>query len=408
MFKLWTWCMNLIKFKKQESAEYIEFRKDNQDIKRLSITGLIMVKNQEENIVRTIDSIVPFCDSVIVVDTGSTDSTISKVANTFPDVIRKKLSWKENYGEMRNQCLKFVSNNSWVLFIDSDESLITKCSVTELRAFLYKMDIDYPNVDKACTVKQMQPSRNAFVRPERFIKKTKTLYYYGHVHEEPRSKKQTSLLKIDTDMQVMNVGLTKNEYKKFNKDERYVRLLAKNLKDEPDNPRWVSLITPQFLKCGFISRESYIQLLKKCILKNANLDLDEYNLKQGVYLNDLLERLCLEMFFIKDIDKTEKYIKIARKIYPYAVFFQVLEATMFFSNIENKSEKRLKQIIEFTNNTSDEVIDNESEGNEEALNAVVVRLLIHMGKYDQAKEIYEAIDDSFIKDGLSNEAKLFK
>lgn len=40
------------------------------------LTGLIMVKNQEKNIINAIKSIQKYCDLLVIVDTGSTDKTV--------------------------------------------------------------------------------------------------------------------------------------------------------------------------------------------------------------------------------------------------------------------------------------------------------------------------------------------
>ena len=52
----------------------------------------------------------------------------------FPDVELYSVSWVENYGYMRNLCLKYVSN-SWVWIVDADEQLVNEIKNQELMHF---------------------------------------------------------------------------------------------------------------------------------------------------------------------------------------------------------------------------------------------------------------------------------
>ncbi|WP_412989373.1 glycosyltransferase [Pediococcus siamensis] len=57
----------------------------------------------------------------MVVDTGSTDKTISIVRGIESDKLTlRNIKWVDNFALMRNRCLKFLHGN-WVIYIDSDE-----------------------------------------------------------------------------------------------------------------------------------------------------------------------------------------------------------------------------------------------------------------------------------------------
>jgi len=397
----------MIKFKKSEEFEYNKFKVDEKKI-RVDLIGLIMVKNQENNILNALDSIYNLCDSIIVVDTGSTDKTVDNIKKSYPDVTLNHLPWEENYAKMRNQCLEFVPNDSWVLFIDSDETINSALSYKEIHSFLFYLDNKYSNIDKICTVKQIQPNRPVFFRPERFIKKTKTLKYFGYVHEEPRSSNKNGLIKFDIDIDIMNLGLTKGESEKFDKKNRYYSLMLKNMAEEPDNPRWISLITPPMIDNNFMDRTEYIDILKQHILINKSESIEISNINRGSYLPYLLEKYIMELIKTNNDTLANEYIKIARKILPYQSNFVVFEMMIFLKKIKLESKDKLDEIVCFIDSNDINLIHESSEGSEEALSLMVAHLLCTLGEYDQVKDLYSTVSDEEIKYLMLNEISILE
>lgn len=84
---------------------------------RLSV--VIITFNEEKNIGRCIDSVKKVADEIIVVDSNSTDSTVS-IARTRGAVVH--LQPFLGYVEQKNFALKLATND-YVLSLDADESL---------------------------------------------------------------------------------------------------------------------------------------------------------------------------------------------------------------------------------------------------------------------------------------------
>lgn len=82
--------------------------------------------------------------------------------------------------------------------------------------------------------------------------------------------------------------------------------------------------------------------------------------------------------------------------------------TIFFTSLEQASLRELKKIIDFTNNTDFNIIDSESEGSEDALSVVVIKLLLLVEKFDQAKAVYKTISDPIAKELLNDEKKILE
>lgn len=56
--------------------------------------------------------------------------------------------------------------------------------------------------------------------------------------------------------------------------------------------------------------------------------------------------------------------------------------TLFLKNIEHELSQKLKEIINYAEETDKERIHEDSEGTEEALTGIVVRLLCKLGQYE--------------------------
>jgi len=101
---------------------------------RKAVSGIclnMIVKNEQAVIVRLLDSVSPYIDSYLIVDTGSSDET----PHIIHDYMKKKsipgeVHFREwiNFGHNRQEALKLAVQNieaNWLLFIDADEELIS-------------------------------------------------------------------------------------------------------------------------------------------------------------------------------------------------------------------------------------------------------------------------------------------
>lgn len=87
--------------------------------KKLPITLCTFVKNEEENLRGCIESVLPIVSEIVVLDTGSTDSTVS-IAREYTD--RVYSSGFTDFGSIRTLCAH-LANQPWVLMLDADERL---------------------------------------------------------------------------------------------------------------------------------------------------------------------------------------------------------------------------------------------------------------------------------------------
>ncbi|MCE9675094.1 glycosyltransferase family 2 protein [Paraclostridium bifermentans] len=97
-----------------------------------SLSVCMIVKNEEKNIKRCLDSIESIADEIIIVDTGSNDETLNICSNYNAKVINHK--WNNDFSEARNVSLEYATKD-YILFLDADEE-ISKEDLKKLKALL--------------------------------------------------------------------------------------------------------------------------------------------------------------------------------------------------------------------------------------------------------------------------------
>ena len=85
-----------------------------------TISLCMIVKNEEKDLARCLDSVCGLVDEIIIVDTGSTDGTV-EIAQRY-QVQLEKIEWPGNFAIARNMSLKKAVSD-WILVLDADEYL---------------------------------------------------------------------------------------------------------------------------------------------------------------------------------------------------------------------------------------------------------------------------------------------
>lgn len=87
---------------------------------RLSVT--IITQNEQDNIRRCLES-VKWADEIVLVDSGSTDQTLS-IAGSYENCKIFKIGW-QGFAAQKQSAVELAENN-WILSIDADEELSTE------------------------------------------------------------------------------------------------------------------------------------------------------------------------------------------------------------------------------------------------------------------------------------------
>lgn len=85
-------------------------------MKKTAITAVIIAKNEAQMLAGCLTTL-EWCDSIVVIDNGSTDTTVSIAEQMGAKVIHIK---QDSFDRLRSEALKFVQT-PWILYIDADE-----------------------------------------------------------------------------------------------------------------------------------------------------------------------------------------------------------------------------------------------------------------------------------------------
>ena len=97
----------------------------------MTLSAVIITKNEERNILRCLNSLLDVADEIIVVDSGSTDNTEAICENFGVKFVHQ--DWL-GYSEQKNFANSLASND-WILSIDADEEISEKLknSILEIK-----------------------------------------------------------------------------------------------------------------------------------------------------------------------------------------------------------------------------------------------------------------------------------
>jgi len=93
-----------------------EERKEEDMSNDITLTAIVIAKNEEKRIATCLDSIA-FADEIILIDNGSDDSTVA-IAKKYHARVIEELS--HNFSTLRNRG-KEEAKGMWILYIDADE-----------------------------------------------------------------------------------------------------------------------------------------------------------------------------------------------------------------------------------------------------------------------------------------------
>ena len=129
---------------------------------RLSVA--MIVRDEQEVLAESIESVGKIADEIVVLDTGSTDRTPELAAHLGATVHRTP--WENDFSAARNHCLRLVTGN-WVLWLDAGERIPAQ-HAAELRRFLdeqansslaYSVWVEVPPREEAASAEQCSQLR---------------------------------------------------------------------------------------------------------------------------------------------------------------------------------------------------------------------------------------------------------
>ena len=197
----------------------------------------MIVKNESHVITRCLESVKPFIDYWVIVDTGSTDGTQQVIKNFMKGIPGELFErpWK-NFEHNRNEALDLArSKANYVLIMDADDFLKAPpgYKLPELTAGSYQMEIHYGGMTYA---------------RHQLIKMSLPWKWQGVVHEVLTCDvPYTSVILDNVQYVVTQDGDRSKDPKKYYKD---AALLEEALKKDPTSTRYTFYLAQSYKNAG--------------------------------------------------------------------------------------------------------------------------------------------------------------
>lgn len=196
-----------------------------------SVSLCMIVKNEQANIGKLLDNVCPHLEEVVIVDTGSTDATISILSEAQKKYINLRLEhfeWIDDFSAARNYSFSFAQHD-WIFWLDGDDQI----NPQELKRFkdttLNEPGVDVWMLDYIYS-QFSDGSPQTVLGRERFIRRSKNPKWVGRIHE-------TVDISGMRDRYSEFPKIVHNRIGKVIDYDRNIRLLAKEFEDKPNDPR---------------------------------------------------------------------------------------------------------------------------------------------------------------------------
>ncbi len=179
----------------------------------------MIVKNEARCLARCLRSVMNIADEIVVVDTGSTDSTV-RIAEEFNATVAR-FGWINDFSAARNFALGKTTGD-WILVLDADE-FATEALALEIQKFVQGP----PVIGRLKIVSGFQ-FNGQIQRSQSFVSRLfpRGAQFAGRIHEQVVS----SLPRVN-----LRGELSHDGYLETGKSDRNVKLLLAELKREPGN-----------------------------------------------------------------------------------------------------------------------------------------------------------------------------
>lgn len=145
------------------------------------ISACVIVKDEEKNLPRWLDSVKRIAEEIVVVDTGSTDATVAIAEAAGAKVYH--FSWIDDFAAAKNFALDQASGE-WVIFPDADE-YFTAEDAPKVKAWMRRVHGERRVIGLLCRCVNLEADgtvRNTILQA-RVFRLRPDLRYRGAIHE---------------------------------------------------------------------------------------------------------------------------------------------------------------------------------------------------------------------------------
>ena len=232
----------------------------------VSLALCMVVKDEQANLPKTLESVKGLVDEIVVLDTGSTDNTV-QIAENFGAKVEIDFSWNDDFALARNKALQIVQSD-WVLVLDADEILKHE-AISKIKSLIEKPSILVVNLVRH----EIGASQSPYSLVSRLFRKHKAIEFTRPYHaiiddsvsdlliKEPNWQ----ILELD-EVAILHYGYRPDVIAAGNKFERAQKAMESYLSQEGADPYLCSKLGALYLENG--RHKEGIRLLKRGLKSN--------------------------------------------------------------------------------------------------------------------------------------------
>lgn len=294
----------------------------------MRISAAMMVRDEEKNISRSLQSIENLVDEIIIIDTGSKDKTPDIAREFGAKVFHRK--WANDFSFHRNQSIEQASGD-WIMIIDADEEIIGKKK--KLKKWIKKLPDDFSSIVIELRDMQDDDVYLSFNSP-RIFRKGK-IQYKNIVHNRPEFDGKAVYCPF---IQVKHYGYDLDDAGQDKKYRRTMSLLEERLRKDPED--WATYF---YMAQLYPKKQKFKEALDSCktYIEHQN-EIKDFN--DSIWFTLLQLAIKLE-----DKKVIETYFRQALERLPYDVdiSYMVMEYGIMIKDPEIISEGASRYVISY-------------------------------------------------------------
>jgi glycosyltransferase involved in cell wall biosynthesis len=276
-----------------------------------TISVCMIVKNEEKNLPKILGILKDSVEEIIIVDTGSTDSTV-KIAESFGAKVYH-FPWNDNFSDARNESLKYATMQN-VLWLDGDDN-ISKQDIIKLKFHIQS----HPNTAVFLKLLDKRPAREFHSIQLRAFPNNLGIVFKGRIHEQASFSVEEKNIKYSkADISIIHLGYDTEE-SIVAKLTRNIILLKKDLEENPDD----------FLT-NLHTAKTYLGLSKFKEAKPYSKKACDMALNKQTGLSKESSFLAVlgEVTILSTENKTEEALKLMEKSKPIFPNLKIIDLTL--------------------------------------------------------------------------------
>ncbi|MEO1702424.1 MAG: glycosyltransferase [Pseudomonadota bacterium] len=287
-----------------------------------TIAATMIVKDEASFLGACLQSLSEHVDEIVVVDTGSTDSTL-EIARRF-DCKISEVPWEGDFAAARNQAFRHT-NADWCLYIDADERL----SVPEGQTLGSIVD----DVGAAAYFVRFVPKLGFTPYHEiRLYRNDPRIRFFGSMHETVHDAIQQVCLSDGLTIEPSDVAIEHHGYEgdQSNKHDRNLPLLKRAILEQPERAFIWAHLGDTLARLGRTGEA------RDALRKAIELSDDNENLKQKTDGSVAWTHL-IELELASDPEQAASLAKVALERYPehHAIYLQYASAMLRCGSVAN-------------------------------------------------------------------------